>query len=287
MEINRVDLADIYNPKLLAQAVHKQISNIVYPVNVHDIALAVDIHEIHEAPLSGCEGILITSPEKGEGHIVVKSTNPWQRQRFTIAHELGHYLHDLHQPVGRGFLCTKKDLTTDKSGTDKYQRQENEANTFATELLMPSLEFRQRSARIGGPSVQLVMELSQLFDASREATARRMVDICGETCAVAISRNGEVMRFYKSKDFPSAPFWKGNAVPRHSLTSSFSGGEDRYSDMEEIDSELWLTNRLKKGALLQEQVLIQEGGFRLTILCIDDSACDDCEDDENETGISF
>lgn len=280
MEINRVDLADIYNPKLLAQAVLKQIPNIAYPVNVHDVARAVDILEIHEARINGCEGILITTPEKGEGQIIVKSTNPRQRQRFTIAHELGHYLNDMHQPVGRGFLCTKKDLNADLESSDKYQRQENEANTFATELLMPSAEFYRRAARLGGPSVELVMELAQLFDTSREATARRMVDICGETCAVAVSKDGQVLRFYKSNDFPSTPFWKGQSIPKQSITSSFSGDEDRYSDMEEITAGLWLNSGLRKGATLCEQVLVQEQGFRMTVLHVDESECDDYEEDD-------
>jgi len=56
-----------YNPQRLAEAIHAQSGDIPGPVPVNDIARALDIVEIKEAPLTGFEGALVALPEKGLG----------------------------------------------------------------------------------------------------------------------------------------------------------------------------------------------------------------------------
>jgi len=65
--------------------------------------------------------------------IIVNNVRPDKRQRFTLAHEIGHVLIPWH-------MGTIFDITDDHSseGTS-YWNMEAEANAFATELLMPSL----------------------------------------------------------------------------------------------------------------------------------------------------
>jgi Zn-dependent peptidase ImmA (M78 family) len=73
----------------------------------------------------------------GKAVIGVNSSNPIVRQRFTIAHELGHFL--IHPPgtddvhIDSGFEVRFRDELSSQ-GTDK---SEQEANFFAAELLMP------------------------------------------------------------------------------------------------------------------------------------------------------
>lgn len=61
-----------------------------------------------------------------------------RRNRFTIAHELGHYF--LHSENGR------KRIVATRLGSD---RAEWEANWFAAALLMPEAHFRSTCDRIG------------------------------------------------------------------------------------------------------------------------------------------
>jgi len=63
--------------------------------------------------------------EEGLNAIGVNSNHPKVRQRFTIAHELGHYImgHDDTRIIDDTF--------------DKPTNKEQEANKFAAELLMP------------------------------------------------------------------------------------------------------------------------------------------------------
>lgn len=60
----------------------------------------------------------------------------YQRQRFTLAHELGHYV--LHQSQIESGRITDQNLFRD----DTNNPIEKEANNFAGDLLMPAEEFR-------------------------------------------------------------------------------------------------------------------------------------------------
>jgi Zn-dependent peptidase ImmA (M78 family) len=77
--------------------------------------------------------------------IYMNSHKPYVRERFTLAHELGHlFLH-----MGYLHEKTKWDSMTDNDFqdsaffrlSDNYTQEENEANEFAASFLMPKTEF--------------------------------------------------------------------------------------------------------------------------------------------------
>jgi len=79
-----------------------------------------------------------------ERRIVAYSTGRLVRQRFTVAHEVGHLLLD-HQRFFDSELCQQDDLEPDLlPNLEGLRRLEVQANMFATELLMPrSLVLRE------------------------------------------------------------------------------------------------------------------------------------------------
>src|ERR1051325_9726388 len=89
-------------------------------------------------PLTGVEARIVGIDDAAI--ITVNSNSPDSRQRFSIGHELGHWMYD------RG----KIDLAC---GADKQERfytgtdKESLANEFATDLLLPSSMFVPRLAR--------------------------------------------------------------------------------------------------------------------------------------------
>src|SRR3712207_1437078 len=87
------------NPVRLAAAIHDQLGLSAGPVPVEAIAAALDIVEIRARETIGLEGALVTTEERGEGMILVRAGASRQRRRFTIAHELGHFLNPWHEPV--------------------------------------------------------------------------------------------------------------------------------------------------------------------------------------------
>jgi Zn-dependent peptidase ImmA (M78 family) len=72
--------------------------------------------------------------ENGRWQITTNSLHHPNRQRFTVAHELAHFL--LHTGDAEEFVDKK--LFRDEARNP----QESEANRFAGELLMPEEEFR-------------------------------------------------------------------------------------------------------------------------------------------------
>jgi Zn-dependent peptidase ImmA (M78 family) len=104
------------------------------PVNVERVAKAEGVR-VEYAPLDG-ELSGLAHVRDGVPIIGVNMLHAPNRQRFTLAHELGHIF--LHRPqlelavhVDRGSL--RRDPVS-AAGTDP---QEIEANAFASELLMP------------------------------------------------------------------------------------------------------------------------------------------------------
>jgi Zn-dependent peptidase ImmA (M78 family) len=99
-----------------------------------------------------------------EKRIYVNRADPATRQRFTIAHELGHWT--LHR---QAFIADPESYPV----LPRFQRVEasnafeQEANAFASELLVPRHLLRQVR---GAP----VSALASVFDVSREMMENRL-----------------------------------------------------------------------------------------------------------------
>jgi hypothetical protein len=132
------------------------------PVPVESIAEDLLGLRIEARDLGECSGMLIPS----ERLILVnaaEATNgdvPIRRHRFTIAHELGHWICHAQQDVGeeQATYCRSRDLAED---TDRDL--EREANVFGAELLMPEVAVREAWATTPDPlEVAARLEVSAL-----------------------------------------------------------------------------------------------------------------------------
>src|SRR5262249_30062940 len=110
------------------------------------------------------------------------------RRRFTIGHELGHFLIPTHTPGREGrFLCSMQHLLAmDKKAVDRRLRWEAEANRFASLILMPPPRFRV-DANVG-PDADLkqLLELARRYEVSNEACGGAYVDYRHEPVALLI-----------------------------------------------------------------------------------------------------
>ena len=123
-----------------------------FPVDVE--ALAREVSRNNEDPigkivggeLPGFEGMLRPHRRRPEWHIVYNDDPRYRgRVRFTIAHEFGHY--QLHQPPLSGQDYASGTLERDcdfqckplrpSAWQDAERQREEEADTFASFLLMP------------------------------------------------------------------------------------------------------------------------------------------------------
>ncbi len=102
-----------------------------------------------------CDGSIIVEGE-GDFTIFLSPYTSRLRDRFTVAHELGHYF--LHSDMG------KKKIKQAREGSD---RVEWEANWFAAGFLMPKTVFAKKAASSSDAA------LADEFDVSLEAAAVR------------------------------------------------------------------------------------------------------------------
>ncbi len=100
--------------------------------------------------------------------ICVNSKDSLGHQRFTIAHELGHYLFDYPNQMSE-FYNTYK---TDDADSEKEKR----ANRFAAELLMPKEEFLKQYNKFA-ESTQIILNLADYFQVSTRAVDRRFIEL--------------------------------------------------------------------------------------------------------------
>ena len=116
-----------------------------FPVDVERLALDYTkrhfddpITKVVGEPLEDFEGGLFPSPSgKPRWLIAYNSAIPLkERLRYTVAHELGHYL--LHRRPGEKILCRLQDMSIWRG---EYQRREVEANRFAAGVLMPTDDY--------------------------------------------------------------------------------------------------------------------------------------------------
>lgn len=143
------------NPVLLARSVLKENSATTHKNLLPTVAQRYGIKLEPYNFIDAIAGALIIT----DNYTVIgyNINHPPSRQRFTIAHEIGHYL------LGHGTMCSVASrLVADKG-------KEHAANLFAAEILMPKEKVVRLAAL--GASKQI---LADFFDVSTEAVTLRL-----------------------------------------------------------------------------------------------------------------
>lgn len=104
-----------------------------HPVNVEAMLSEIGI-KLEKKYLSNNVSGMIKKGDDGQYTIVVNSNHPITRQRFTIAHELGHFIY--HKDKMNSGTDDNIMYRSDNH-TDIGKAEETEANVFASKVLMP------------------------------------------------------------------------------------------------------------------------------------------------------
>jgi len=208
--------------------------------------------------------MLLADEEKFQGVICFNAASPRQRQRFTIAHELGHFLLPWHK--AEEFQCSVDDMRSwSSTKTNIRAGWEVDANQFAAHLLMPATLVHAFVRPLREPNLEHAQRIAERFDTSREASARRLVELSDYPCALVVSKDNVVRYCIKSEFFP---WWvdlkSGVRLPRGSSALAQAQG---LGDEDEAANEHWLA--FERGddepSELYEQTLAI-GPFKLTLL---------------------
>jgi Zn-dependent peptidase ImmA (M78 family) len=203
-------------------------------------------------------------------------------QRFSIAHELGHYFlpgHPEHLLSG-GVHESRSEFRS----ADAYER---EADYFASGLLMPSKPFKQALSGMD-EGLEAIIALAERCKTSLTATAIRYADLTTAAVAVVASQGGrieyafasEVMkRRVKDMSWPR----KGTAVPEGATArlnrdpAAVARGV-QLSDGTDLSN--WLGGRSLDG--IEEAIGLGAFGRVLTVLTCSEERDDRFGEEEDE-----
>lgn len=132
------------------------------PVPVDAIAedlLGLVLHEVDDLDVSG----MLIPDERSIWLNATESRRSTARRRFTVGHEIGHWICHSTGESGAKRLCREV-------GVARGKGIEREANTFAAELLMPHELVIHEAERLR----LNVLALAKLFEVSKQAMQLRL-----------------------------------------------------------------------------------------------------------------
>lgn len=229
-----------------------------FPIDVAALALEVSgnfddpIDKVVGEDLPGFEGMLRAHRRKPVWHIIHNLSPRYPgRERFTVAHEFGHYM--LHRPpltaqdyrtgtlqVDRDYSCLP--LQANAWREEERQREE-EADTFASYLLMPIDDYREQVAD-QDVTPALLNHITERYGVSLIAACIKWIEFTDQRAAMVVARDGFAQwgraseAAYKSGIFVRS----GMEIPEHSLAGRGRSAVDGLSGAADHPIGVWTFN---------------------------------------------
>ena len=213
-------------------------------------------------PAESYDGALLRIREAQRGCIVINSRiREESRKRFTLAHEIGHFVLPGQQEVS----APCKQQRIENWDADLY-RPELEANRFAAEILMPRglmAEFVQSE-----PSLESIRSIARLCGTSLTASAVRLITLTPHRAAVVWSQNQKILWSKQSAGF--VRWIRKGEVRENSFAAQCYRKQSVPDQLAPVPASAWLYEKgLREGAQIWEQsVGLKNYGAVLSLLVI-------------------
>jgi Zn-dependent peptidase ImmA (M78 family) len=214
---------------------------------------------VNYRPLDKCEATIIGSQTRAV--ITVSNRSIPERQRFSLAHELGHW----HHHRGRMLFCGQKDVG--RFGNDA-NNPEQQADRFASDLILPNYLLAPRLAKIKRMTLALVRDLREEFQASLTATLLKLVK--SNRYPIMIVCHGQQGRswFQRADMIPSWWFPRDDLDAESFAFQLLFKGIDENLFPRKIGADAWFGFRNADRYELQEQSFRLPNDEVLTLLTI-------------------
>lgn len=217
---------------------------------------------LHFREARSYEGALLRIKGVPLGYVVLnRSIREESRRRFTLAHELGHYLlptqQELSQPCSKGAV---------ESWDEAVPDSEQEANQFAAEILMPRVALQPFLRE--SPTFAHIEAIASSRGTSLTASAYRLASLTSFRMAMVWSESGRA-RWQKS----SAEFFRWirlGELSRETFAYDAFRDERVPNKLESVPARAWLFEKgLKSDArILEHSIRLPSFDAVLTILVI-------------------
>jgi len=210
-------------------------------------------------PLDGCAARLIGSDKRAV--ITINKRDSSLRQRFSLAHELAHWIQDR----GTGsFLCAKEDIGAHNA---EAKGVEESANSYASQLVLPNYLF-DPIARNSKLTLTRAAEIGDLFRTSLTATAIKLVKRTDLVAFVICHTKYRREWFIRARRFPEE-LWVLDEL--HADTVGFTmlyGTEAGISKVVEEPAARWVSGPQVYATSARTQSVTLPEGRVLTIVTL-------------------
>ncbi len=167
MIINRIE-------RITADMLASQNIKSVDGINLKKICKHLDINLKSEELNENISGLFIV---KEDAYFIrYNKKEPKTRRRFTIAHELGHFVLHKNIPLFVDKAGAKILYRDNESSTGEVKR-EREANAFAASLLMPIKFIKNEIDRMPEEEEEVIEYLAKKFSVSPQAMTYRLANL--------------------------------------------------------------------------------------------------------------
>lgn len=256
------------SPKDLAAKILGQFY-IQVPSDIQRVEDIIGISEVLNAHVK--EGYLTNCAARvsvlSDHAIITYDTNTTYRPRikFSIAHELGHFLLGHKNKEHSVFEDTENDFR--KKG--RRAGIEKEADEFASELLLPTFLFDRQidSSEFNEPNFFLVKEIASMFNMSITATAMKLVNSDKYCCALIVSEGGIIQWFRADDSFPYRIIsMVHNPLPEFSCANERFNDKENLTPPETLDADIWFEGAPKQAKIVEHSFYMSAWDTCLTLL---------------------
>jgi Zn-dependent peptidase ImmA (M78 family) len=177
--------------------------------------------------LEGTQARIVGIGEKAI--IAVNRSSRRPRQRFSIGHELGHWMRD-HGTIG--FSCTDKMFIAEWSDDNPERR----ANRYAAGLLLPEFMFGPL-AKNQHITLTTVRTLAKRFNMSLVATAIRLVELGSFPCMIVCNDLAKRRWFFRATDIS---LWPTHHPGRDTIAYDLLRGDASGPSPQDVCADGWI-----------------------------------------------
>jgi len=215
--------------------------------------------EVIYRPLGGCEARLVAFGDRAV--ISISDTSVEGRQRFSLAHELAHWICD--RKTG-SFQCAKEDIGPQNAEAKSVEAQ---ANGYASQLILPSylVDPWMQNKPV---SLDVASALAKDFGTSLTAAAIKLVKRSAKEACVACHSQTSLMWHQRSKSFPY-DFYVNRELHQdtEAFTIAFSGRNGLTRPKKE-QANRWLGGQNTYRLTVETQSVRLPDGTVLTLLTL-------------------
>lgn len=177
--------------------------------------------------LEGCQARIIGFGDRSI--ISVSNSSHRHRQRFSIGHELGHWMCDQGSIA---FSCGEKIFANEWSSDNPERR----ANRYAADLLLPEFMFRPL-AKNREITFATVRDLAKKFETSLIATTIRLVECGWLPCMLVCNSQKQRRWFFREKD---VSLWPLEQPRRNTIAYDLLHGAEYVESPKDVCADAWI-----------------------------------------------